>query len=134
MFLTLWQEKTSKFLRVLQYIKQWMYYFCAVPTLPLWLGHLSIFFWTKQFQSGLKRTYYRTDPRVQLFWNQNKYMALRILSQSRHNFVLIYFSIKKYVYCLHNMPDKRRLLTSKVCFGSEKAGLLENSYNKCAWV
>ena len=30
------------------------------------------------------------------------------------------------------MPDKRRLVTSKVCFGSEKAGLLENSYNKCA--
>ena len=30
------------------------------------------------------------------------------------------------------MPDKRRLVTSKVCFGSEKAGLLDNSYNKCA--
>ena len=30
------------------------------------------------------------------------------------------------------MPDKRRLVTSKVCFGSEKAGLLENSYDKCA--
>ena len=30
------------------------------------------------------------------------------------------------------MPDKRRLVTSKVCFGSEKAGLLEISYNKCA--
>ena len=30
------------------------------------------------------------------------------------------------------MPEKRRLITSKVCFGSEKAGLLENSYNKCA--
>ena len=34
----------------------------------------------------------------------------------------------------HNMPDKRRLVTTKVCFGSEKAGLLENSYNKCALV
>ena len=30
------------------------------------------------------------------------------------------------------MPDKRRLVTSKVCFGSEKAGLLDHSYNKCA--
>ena len=30
------------------------------------------------------------------------------------------------------MPEKRRLVRSKVCFGSEKAGLLENSYNKCA--
>ena len=30
------------------------------------------------------------------------------------------------------MPDKKRLVTSKVCFGSEKAGLLENSYDKCA--
>ena len=30
------------------------------------------------------------------------------------------------------MPDKRRLVTSKNCFGSEKAGLLENSYHKCA--
>ena len=30
------------------------------------------------------------------------------------------------------MPDKRRLVTSKVCFGSEKAGLLNYSYNKCA--
>ena len=32
------------------------------------------------------------------------------------------------------MPDKRRLATSKVCFGSEKAGLLENSYDKCALI
>ena len=32
------------------------------------------------------------------------------------------------------MPDKRRLVTSKVCFGSEKAGLLENSYDKWALV
>ena len=32
------------------------------------------------------------------------------------------------------MPDKRRLVTSKVCFGSEKAGLLDYSYNKCALV
>ena len=32
------------------------------------------------------------------------------------------------------MPDKRRLVTSKVCFGSEKAGLLDHSYNKCALV
>ena len=30
------------------------------------------------------------------------------------------------------MPDKRRLVTSKVCFGSEKSGLLDHSYNKCA--
>ena len=29
------------------------------------------------------------------------------------------------------MPDKRRLVTYKICFGSEKAGLLENSYHKC---
>ena len=32
------------------------------------------------------------------------------------------------------MPVKRRLVTSKVCFGSEKAGLLDHSYNKCALV
>ena len=32
------------------------------------------------------------------------------------------------------MPDKRRLVTSKVYFGSEKAGLLENSYDKCALI
>ena len=30
------------------------------------------------------------------------------------------------------MPKKRRLVTSKVCFGSKRAGLLENSYDKCA--
>ena len=30
------------------------------------------------------------------------------------------------------MPDKRRLVTSKICFGSKKVGLLENSYHKCA--
>ena len=30
------------------------------------------------------------------------------------------------------MPDKRQLVTSKVCFGSEKAGHLENYYDKCA--
>ena len=74
----------------------------------------------------LKRTYYRNDPRDQLFWNQNKYFALRILSRSRHNFVLIYFFVNKYVYCLHNIPDKRRLVTSKVCFCSEIVGLLES--------
>ena len=45
-----------------------------------------------------------------------------------------YFFVNKYVYCLHNMPDKRRLVTSKVCFGSEKSGLLDHSYNKCALV
>ena len=32
------------------------------------------------------------------------------------------------------MPDKRRLVTSKIYFGSEKAGLLENSYHKWALV
>ena len=32
-------------------------------------------------------------PRNQLFRNQNKYFALQILSQSRHNFVLIYFFV-----------------------------------------
>ena len=30
-------------------------------------------------------------PRDQLFRNQSKYFSLRILTQSRHNFVLIYF-------------------------------------------
>ena len=30
------------------------------------------------------------------------------------------------------MPEKRRLVTYKFCFGSEKAGLLDHSYNKCA--
>ena len=30
------------------------------------------------------------------------------------------------------MPNKRRLITSKICFGSEKAGLLDHFYNKCA--
>ena len=30
------------------------------------------------------------------------------------------------------MPNKRRLVTSKVWFGSEKAGLLDHSYNECA--
>ena len=44
-----------------------------------------------------KRTYYRNDPRDQLFRNQNKYFALRILSRSRHNFVLIYFFVNKYL-------------------------------------
>ena len=32
------------------------------------------------------------------------------------------------------MPDKRRLITSKDCFGSEKASLLDHSYNKYALV
>ena len=30
------------------------------------------------------------------------------------------------------MPNKRRLVTSKACFGSEKTGLMDHSYNKCA--
>ena len=30
------------------------------------------------------------------------------------------------------MPDKRQLVTSKVFFGSEIAGLLDHSYNKYA--
>ena len=98
------------------------YHFYVLQFLMVYVGHLSI----------LKRTFYRNDPRDQLFRNQNKCFALRILTRSRHNFVLIYFFVNKYVYCLHNMPDKRRLVTSKVCFGSEKAGLLDHSYNKCA--
>ena len=40
-----------------------------------------------------------------------------------------YFCVNKYVNCFHNMPEKRILVTYKVCFVSEKAGLLENSYN-----
>ena len=30
------------------------------------------------------------------------------------------------------MPSKRGLVTSEICFGTEKAGLLDFSYNKCA--
>ena len=30
------------------------------------------------------------------------------------------------------MPSKRRLITSEICFGTEKAGHLDFSYNKCA--
>ena len=30
------------------------------------------------------------------------------------------------------MPSKRRLVTSEICFVTEKAGLLDFSYNKCA--
>ena len=30
------------------------------------------------------------------------------------------------------MPSKRRLVTSEICFGTEKAGLWDFSYNKCA--
>ena len=30
------------------------------------------------------------------------------------------------------MPSKRRLVTSEICFGAEKAGLLDFSYDKCA--
>ena len=41
-------------------------------------------------------------------------------------FVLIYFFVSKYVYYLHIMPDKRRLVTSDICFGSEIYGLLES--------
>ena len=32
------------------------------------------------------------------------------------------------------MPSKRRLVTSEICFGTEKAGLLDFSYIKCALV
>ena len=34
------------------------------------------------------------------------------------------------------MPRKRRLVKSEICFGTEKAGLLDFSYNKCAleWI
>ena len=32
------------------------------------------------------------------------------------------------------MPSKRRLVASEICFGTEKAGLLDFSYNKCALV
>ena len=30
------------------------------------------------------------------------------------------------------MPSKRGLVTSEICFGTEKVGLLDFSYNKCA--
>ena len=43
----------------------------------------------------LKLTYYRNDPREQLFRNQNKYFALPISSRSRHNFVLDLFFRKQ---------------------------------------
>ena len=32
------------------------------------------------------------------------------------------------------MPSKRRLVTSEICFGTEKAGLLDFSYNKYALI
>ena len=32
------------------------------------------------------------------------------------------------------MPSKRRLVTSEICFGAEKAFLLDVSYNKCALI
>ena len=38
-----------------------------------------------------------------------------------------------YIICI-TYPNKRRLVTSQVCFGSEKAGLLDHSYNKCAYI
>ena len=66
-------------------------------------------------------------PRDPKFQTQNKYFAFRLLSQSTHNFVFIYFFVNKYyVFCLHYMPDKRRLVTSNICFGSKIAGLLES--------
>ena len=45
----------------------------------------------------LEHTYYMKNPRDQLFRFQNKYFVLRILSRSRHNFVLIYFFVNKYL-------------------------------------
>ena len=30
------------------------------------------------------------------------------------------------------MPSKRQLVTSELCFGTENAGLLDFSYDKCA--
>ena len=42
-----------------------------------------------------------------------------------------YFSV--FTVCsLFDMPNKRQLVKSKVCFDSEKAGLFQNSYHKCA--
>ena len=75
----------------------------------------------------LNRTYDRNDPRHQLFRNQNKYFALRILSWSRHNFDLIYFfrkQIHTYIVCII-CPTKENS-RSKIWLGSEKAGLLES--------
>ena len=46
---------------------------------------------------SLEHTYYMKNPRNQLFRFQNKYFALRILSRSRHNFVLINFFVNKYL-------------------------------------
>ena len=44
----------------------------------------------------------------------------------------LFFRKQIFYYCLHNMPSKRRLVISEICFGTEKAGLLDLSYNKCA--
>ena len=65
-------------------------------------------------QTNILRFEYWVDPDITLFW--------------------FIFFVNKYVYCLHNKPDKRQLVTSKVFFGSEKAGLLDHSYNKCALI
>ena len=50
--------------------------------------------WNMNLSYSLEHTYYMKNPRDQLFRFQNKYFALRILCRSRHNFVLIYFSLK----------------------------------------
>ena len=54
--------------------------------------------------------------RDHLFGAQNKYFALRILRQSRQNFVLVNFFVNKYVHHLQNVPEKRQLVISNICF------------------
>ena len=47
--------------------------------------------WKLVYLNALKRTYDRNDSKRPAFSEPNKYFALRILSQSGHNFDLIYF-------------------------------------------
>ena len=84
-----------------------------------------------QFSFTLKHNYYRWAKRPAISEHKQIFCASNI-EWIQTYFVLIHFFVNKYEHCFHNMPDKRRLVTSKVCFGSEKVGLLENSYNKCA--
>ena len=79
----------------------------------------------------LKRTYYRNDPRDQIFAEPKQTLDIRsrLLSFMQTIYVFVYKKNKSkqsyvWIYSIFEAQN--------ICFGSEIAGLLDHSYNKCA--
>ena len=81
------------------------------------------------FLSLLKRTYNKNVSKRPAISRLNKYFVLRILTRSKHKFVLICLFVNKNN---NNMPNKRQLVTSKFPFITQQLFSWKHSYRKHA--